>query len=309
MSTAASSDSAGGTGPAPEGRAASDTPPHAGTGPPTPRLGPVGWLRVVCRASVVAALTSVVVALVILGTLPARILPRPGAAWTARVQRWGLQTWGRGMMRACSVRVACEGAPPPQGSLVVSNHLGYLDIPVLSSVVPMVFVAKAGLRRWPFWGFAATAGGTIFVNRSTKRDVLRVRREMRDAQARGSSVIVFPEATSTAGDTILPLKPALLADAAARGAPVYWLTVSYRTPPGSPPARDRVCWWGDMGFVPHVLGLFALRRIHCTVRFGEGPVRSTDRKAMAVELRRAMLRRFEPVGSRGAGRGAADDTP
>lgn len=260
-------------------------------------IGPFEWPRVVCRALAVFVWTAAMVALALLAALPAWMLPRSGAVVKARVQRWVRQLWGRGMTRACGVRVATDGPRPPPGALVVSNHLGYLDIPVLSAVVPMVFVAMAELRRWPFWGFAAAAGGTIFVNRATRRDVLRVRREMRAAQARGDSVIVFPEATSTAGDTILPLKPALLADAAAEGNPVHWLTVSYRTPAGSPPARDRVCWWGGIGFLPHVLGLLALRRIHCSVRFGEDPVRSADRKAMAVELRRAMLRRFEPVGS------------
>lgn len=198
-------------------------------------------------------------------------------------------------MRAVGVRVSAEGPPPPRGALVVSNHLGYLDIPVLGSVLPLVFVAMAELRRWPFWGFAASVGGTIFVNRATKRDVIRVRDEMVEARERGDTVIVFPEATSTGGDTILPLKPALLADAAATGTPVHWLTLSYRTPPDSPSARHSVCWWGGTGFVPHVVGLFALRRVYCTVRFGEAPVRSGDRKAMAVELRRAMLRRFVPL--------------
>ena len=306
MSTAASSDSPGGTGRAPEPEAARDVHPEAGQGPPTPGIRLREWPRVVWRALVVLAWTAGIVVLVLLVALPLRTLPRSRALQLARVQRWGLQAWGRGMMRACSVTVTSEGPPPPPGSLVVSNHLGYLDIPVLSSLVPMVFVAKAGLRRWPFWGFAATTGGTIFVRRSTKRDVLRVRREMGDAQGRGSSVIVFPEATSTAGDTILPLKAALLADAAAQETPVYWLTVSYRTPPGSHAARDRVCWWGDIGFVPHVLGLFALKRIHCRVRFGDAPVRSGDRKAMAVELRHAMLRQFEPVGGQGVGGGPAD---
>lgn len=199
------------------------------------------------------------------------------------------------MMRAAGVRVAVEGTPPPEGALVVSNHLSYLDIPVLASVFSMVFVAKAELRRWPFWGFVASAGGTIFVNRATKRDVLRVRGEMGEAMERGDRVIVFPEATSTEGRTIIPLKPALLADAAAAGTPVHWLTVSYRTPPGSPPAADRVCWWDGTGFVRHAAGLLAVRRVYCTVRFGDVPVRSADRKAMAAELRRAMLRRFQPV--------------
>ena len=203
-------------------------------------------------------------------------------------------------MRVLGVRISVQGVPPPPGALVVSNHLSYLDIPALGSVVPMVFVAKAELASWPFWGFAASLGGTIFVDRATGRDVLRVRTEMRAARARGDSVIVFPEATSTGGETILPLKSALLADAAADGTPVHWLTVSYRTPTGSPPARDSVCWWGDTGFVPHVAGLFALRRVYCTVRFGEAPVSSRDRKGMAVELRRKMLRHFARVGDCGS---------
>jgi len=290
-----------------QARAAPDTRAEAGMGPPPPHIGLLEWPRVVCRALAVFIWSAAVVALVLMGALPARMSPRSGAVMKARVQRWARQLWGRGMARACSVRVVTDGPQPPRGALVVSNHLGYLDIPVLSSVIPMVFVAKAGLRRWPFWGFAASVGGTIFVNRSTKRDVLRVRGEMGAAQALGSSVIVFPEATSTAGETILPLKPALLADAAAQGTPVYWLTLSYRTPAGCPSARDRVCWWGDTGFVPHVLGLFALRRIHCTVRFGDHPVRSADRKVLAAELRRAMLQRFEPTGGQGTGGKPADE--
>ena len=198
-------------------------------------------------------------------------------------------------MRVLGVRVTTVGNAPPPGVLVVSNHLSYLDIVALASVVPMVFVAKAEIRRWPFWGPMAALGGTVFVDRSRKRDVISVLGVMCQALDRGDTVIVFPEATSTQGATILPLKPALLAAAAASRDPVYWLTVTYRTPPGSQSARDRVCWWGDVGFVPHCVGLFALTRVHCTIRFGSAPIRSADRKALAAALRSAMLRRFEPV--------------
>lgn len=224
--------------------------------------------------------------------------PRSGAALRAKARRWVVRNWGRGLARIAGVRIVTEGKAPPSGVLLVSNHLGYLDIPALDSVMPMVFVARADLRRWPFWGFMATLGGTIYVDRATRRDVMRVRREMGDAMALGDNVIVFPEATSTAGDTILPLKPALLADAAERGTPVHWLTITYRTPGDGPAARDQVCWWGDARFLPHVLGLFALKRVDCTIRFGDAPLCSTDRKALAVDLRRAMLTRFEPVAPR-----------
>ena len=276
----------------------------ASSGSSAPRAGLRHWPRVAARVLVVGGLTVVVVVALLCVNLVAIARPRSGPALRAGARRRAMRIWGRGMMRAVGVRVSVEGVPPPPGALVVSNHLSYLDIPVLGSVVPMVFVAKAELRRWPLWGFAASVGGTIFVNRATKRDVIRVRDEMVEARERGDTVIVFPEATSTGGETILPLKPALLADAAAEGAPVHWLTVSYRTPPDSPPARYSVCWWGDVGFVPHVVGLFAVRRVYCTVRFGDAPVRSRDRKEMAVELRRAMLRSFVPVGGREGSRAA-----
>ena len=283
MSTAASSGST------------TETGAEREAGPALPRVPVRLWPRVAAKVLAVGVWTTTLVALLLCAWLPTFARRRSGALRRVRARRRAQRIWALGMMHAIGVRVSVEGTPPPAGVLLVSNHLSYLDIPVLGSVIPMVFVAKAELRRWPFWGFAASVGGTIFVNRATKRDVLRVRREMGEALERGDSVIVFPEATSTGGKTILPLKAALLADAAADGAPVYWLTVSYRTPPGSPPARDSVCWWGDIGFVPHVLGLFALRRAYCTVRFSDAPVRSRDRKAMAVELRRAMLRRFEPI--------------
>lgn len=242
--------------------------------------------------------------LILILRLPAVFRPRSAAVRGARVRRRVKRVWGRGLMRLMGVRIATAGRPPPAGALVVSNHLGYLDIPVLAAVMPMVFVARADLRRWPFWGPMATLGGTIYVDRATRRDVLRVRREMGEAMALGDSVIVFPEATSTGGDTILPFKPALLADAAETAAPVHWLTLSYRTPADGRAARDRVCWWGDAAFVPHVLGLFALRGVECTMRFGDAPLRAGDRKALAAELRRAMLEDFEPV----AGRDVPRDT-
>lgn len=268
------------------------------TGPLPPVVRAGRWPVVVAKGLAVGLWTALIVTLLLLLWLPTMARTRWGPAWKERARRWAKRAWGKGMMRALNVRVTTGGEPPPPGALIVSNHLGYLDMPMLNSVVPMTFVARADLRHWPFWGYVSVVGGTIFVDRATKRDVLRVREEMGEALARGDGVVVFAEATSTAGETILPLKSALLADAAANGVPVHWLTVSYRTPPDGPAARDQVCWWGDTGFVPHVLGLFALRRVDCTVRFGDAPIRSTDRKALAVDLRRAMLRRFEPVAGR-----------
>ena len=273
----------------------------AKAGPARPHVPPGRWPVVVARGLAILSWTTAVAAILLVLWLPTVFRPRSAAVLRARARRRLQPVWGRGLMRVLGVRVVTAGQPPPAGALIVSNHLSYLDIPVLDSVMPMVFVARADLRRWPFWGPMASLGGTIYVDRATRRDVLRVRREMGEAMARGDSVIVFPEATTSGGDTILPFKPALLADAAEARSNVYWLTLSYRTPPDGPAARDQVCWWGDANFLSHVLGLFALRRVECRMRFGDEPLRAGDRKVLAASLRSAMLGDFEP----GAGREAS----
>ncbi|NNM34452.1 MAG: 1-acyl-sn-glycerol-3-phosphate acyltransferase, partial [Gemmatimonadetes bacterium] len=81
--------------------------------------------------------------------------------------------WGAGMLRTLGVRTSVEGSPPRSGRLIVSNHLGYIDIATLASVLPTVFVSKAEVRRWPFWGAMAAMAGTIFIDRGRKRDTVR----------------------------------------------------------------------------------------------------------------------------------------
>lgn len=249
----------------------------------------------VLKAAFVGAWTSLIAALLAVSWLPALSLRRSGEGARARVRRWYTRLWGRGVLAAAGVRVSARGMPPPPGALIVSNHVSYLDILVLSSLLPAVFVANSGLRRWPYWGFMSALGGTVYIDRSKKRDVVGALAGIERALARGDGVVLFPEATTSDGSSMRPFKPSLLATAAARQAPVHWLTVTYRTPAGSPSARDTVCWWSGVAFPRHCAGLLALRRVDCTVRFGEAPLRSPDRKALAVALRGAMLEEFEPV--------------
>ncbi len=117
----------------------------------------------------------------------------------------------------------------------------------------------------------------------------------RQAVAGGDGIIVFAEATSSPGNTVLPFRPALLEWAARTGYPVHHASVSYRTPAGSPPAHLSVCWWGDMTLGPHLLGLCRLPRIEATIRFGADPIVERDRKLLAERLQRAVAEQFTPV--------------
>src|SRR5205814_849154 len=71
------------------------------------------------------------------------------------------------IVRALEIRTTVQGRPPTQG-LVVANHLSYLDIAIISSVMPCFFVSKAEITRWPYFGRAARTGGTIFLDRKSR---------------------------------------------------------------------------------------------------------------------------------------------
>ena len=228
-------------------------------------------------------------------TLTGLVLAAPFPGVRARGRREVFGLWSRGVCRLLGVRVRVEGEIPSRPFLLVSNHLGYLDIPVLGVAAPSRFVAKEEVREWPGVGYLVRAAGTIFVNRRAPRDALRVTEALGAAIADGDSVIIFAEATSSPGEQVLPFRPALLEWAARTAYPVHYASLHYRTPPGGPPAHEAVCWWGDMTFMGHLPGLARLPWIEATVRFGASAVQERERRALAARLHQAVEDQFTPV--------------
>ena len=213
----------------------------------------------------------------------------------ARIRHAAFRWWSRNFCRICGIRVEMEGTPPTGPFLLVSNHVSYVDVTVLGQFIDAVFIGKADLRGWPILGWMFNTSDTIFINRTRRRDLLRVMEKVEDYRQRGYGVVLFPEGTSSKGDTILPFKTSLLEYAATRGLPVHWVTLNYETPPGHPPAHHSVCWWGDEPLLPHAYRLLQLPRAKATVHFGTEPVRSTDRKELSETLRQTMFEAFRPM--------------
>ena len=193
------------------------------------------------------------------------------------------------------VRLEVEGALPTRPFLLVSNHLSYLDIVVYAAMTPIRFVTKREVLGWPVFGLLARSMGSIFVDRTATRDALRALDELADAMAAGDAVLLFAEATSTAGHTVLPFRPALLEWAAQTGHPAHYASIGYRTPAGGPPAHLAVCWWGEMTFMRHLIELARLPWIEATVRFGDAPIAERDRQRLAERLHQAVSAQFTPV--------------
>ena len=201
------------------------------------------------------------------------------AAWMHRAARAHLKIFGG------SVNVSGE---IPKRGLLVSNHLSYLDIVMISSVAPAIFVSKAEVRHWPVFGTLAKMGGTIFIQRERRLQVGAVNREIDAALDGGALAVVFPEGTSSNGETILPFRASLLEPALRGGYEISIACLQYELDDGDP--KTEVCYWGEHAFFPHLLNLLGKRRIRATLRFGKFSSPTDDRKELAVQLREAVLK-------------------
>ena len=193
-----------------------------------------------------------------------------------------LHWWCRFACRVLGIQVTKHGSMPSSG-LLVSNHLSYLDIVVLSSIRPSVFVAKRDLASWPLFGWLAHAAGAIFVDRERRFSSNKAVDLVRKAIASGSVVVLFPEGTSSNGSTVLPFKSALLESAVQLLCPVTSASVDYALDDGS--VADEICYWRDMTLLPHLLNLLFKREIRATYSFSSAKIRLGDRKEIAHELR------------------------
>ena len=200
------------------------------------------------------------------------------AAWMHRAARRHLKIFGG------SVNVSGE---LPKGGLLVSNHLGYLDIVVICSVAPTVFVSKAEVRRWPIFGVLAKLGGTIFIQRERRTHVGEVNREIEKALADGALVVIFPECTSSNGETILPFRAPLLEPALRGGHEIALACIKYDLDDGDP--KTEACYWGEHTFFPHLINLLGKKSVRATLRFGKFHRTTNDRKELAQQLREAIL--------------------
>jgi 1-acyl-sn-glycerol-3-phosphate acyltransferase len=148
--------------------------------------------------------------------------------------------------------------------LIVSNHLSYLDILIISSYLPTCFVTSKEMKETPFLGQLCLLGGCLFVERRSRTGLTEEIKELSNALDDGLSVVIFPEATSTNGEAVIRFKRPLFQSAINSCAKVLPVCLNYRTLDGEKLTlknRDKVFWYGDMGFLGHALTLFSHKGI------------------------------------------------
>lgn len=196
------------------------------------------------------------------------------------------------MCKAVGFRVTVRGEIP-QGGFIAPNHLSYMDILVLSSLLPQAFLSKKEVDSWPVIGMYTRMAGTLYIDRHRRSGVAEQEAGFAEVLDSGLSMTVFLEGTSTDGRTVLPFRASLLQPLVANNWSVTPAYLSYECDEGEV-TRD-VCWWGDMGFFEHIWRMFKAKGVRATIVFGKTRRSGTDRKQLAADLYQDVVRLSESL--------------
>lgn len=197
-----------------------------------------------------------------------------------------LRLWSQRMLSALGVRLRCTGADAAPGPLLwVANHLSWLDILVMNAVQPARFVSKADVKHWPVLGALVAGAGTLFIERESRRDAMRVVHHMAEALGAGDVVAVFPEGTTGDGQAVLPFHANLLQAAIATHVPVQPVALAY-VDGRSGQRSSAALYVGDTTLLSSLWQTLCAKRLEVHVTLGEAETaQGRDRRTWAAELR------------------------
>lgn|GEM_PF-81540 len=229
--------------------------------------------------------------------------------------------WARRLLKILGIRARLAAAPVlPSGTLLVCNHVSWLDIYLIYAAHRVHFVSKAEVRAWPVAGWLAHKTGTLFIERGRRADTARVNAEMRALIQRGAWVAVFPEGTTSDGRELRRFLPSLLQPAVELNCPLVPAALRYRSLDGElstiPAYIDQISLWQSLLQIVSEPGLIA------DLQFGQPIPPNGHRRELAAQAEAATAQLLGDAPARGtppdapptggpvaAPRGTASKTP
>ncbi|WP_208108331.1 lysophospholipid acyltransferase family protein [Paludibacterium purpuratum] len=199
-----------------------------------------------------------------------------------------ISRWCKQFLSSLALEARVTGQLPevfPGNTLLVSNHVSWLDIIALAAFTPPRFVAKKEIRSWPVVGWMIARGGTLFIDRGNRRDAGRVNQIMAESLKQGDCLCVFPEGTTTTGHHLLPFKSSLFESAILANSTVLPITLRYLDEHGNLTAAPSYA--GETTFWQSLTRLLKLRKIIVEIHYGQPLVSGREPLLTRFELSEA----------------------
>ncbi len=220
-----------------------------------------------------------------------------GGLWTLQMrfarmgaaqQHQTVQRWAQQVLRIMGIGLVLHGPTHGGPALLVSNHISWLDILVLHAAQYCRFVSKSEIKAWPLVGPLATAAGTLYIERASARDALRVVHHMAECLQAGDVLAVFPEGTTGDGVHVLPFHGNLLQAAISAQVPAQPVGLRFVDAWGQPSFAP--CYVGDDTFVGSVWRTLCASGLVVHVAFGAADTAAgRSRRAWAADLREQVI--------------------
>ena len=202
----------------------------------------------------------------------------------AEVHRWAAE-----MLRKVDIELIVYGTPCASGPmLLVANHISWLDILVMHASRYCRFVSKSDVKHWPIIGALATGAGTLYIERESRRDAMRVVHHMAESLRAGDVVAIFPEGTTGDGVALLPFHANLLQAAISADAPVQPIALKF-IDPLSGERSNAPSFIGDETLLGSMWRTLSAPRLAAVVRYGEPQTaQGRDRRTWSADLHAAV---------------------
>ncbi|CAM3753820.1 lysophospholipid acyltransferase family protein [Parendozoicomonas haliclonae] len=192
--------------------------------------------------------------------------------------RLNLKQWWLGLLcKTMGVKIHKRGGPWTGTTLMVCNHISWLDIPILATSLPFHFLAKSEIRKWPIIGWLAAVTGTLFIRRGSG-DSRSITRQLSCYLSLGNSILFFPEGTTSDGNRVLPFHSRLFESAITSDVVIQPITLAY-CEAGRP--HPRAPFIGDDSLVPHIWQMLGEKQIHIHLVY-HPPLKPSTRDARAL---------------------------
>ena len=172
------------------------------------------------------------------------------------------------LLKIIGFELKLKGPKPSIGVMNIGNHMSYLDVLIYLSFFESLFVTSVDMRERLFLGQITQLGGCLFVERRNPRNLPKEMKAIKKFFDKGFSVCIFPEGTSSNGETVLPFKNSMFQIPIETSCPVQPIALKYTSINGqkfSSQNSDLVCWYGEMNFFTHLFKLFTLKKVKATL--------------------------------------------
>ena len=239
---------------------------------------------------------NILLPMILISTILGKLLPV--------VRSWLPVIFYRLLIWLLSIKIEYEGYFKNSSScnLFVSNHISYLDIPILGSMVPLRFVAKSEVKNWPILGFLSKLASTIFIKR-VRTDILFQKNKIFNILSDNKQLLIFPEGTTSDGNRVLPFKSSLFSALENKNFIIQPLIIVYYDLNGMPInrwLRPIIAWYGDMELIPHLLILKNIKSIHVKIIYLKpvNTINFSNRKQLSIYLEQQIHKTYSTARSR-----------